>query len=92
MPLLNNDIVVIKINKMIEQIDSLLENKHQLLLDVSHELRSPLTRMQLLIEMLPDHKKNILLREEVHFLENMIDNLLLSDRPSSSRNLSAMDG
>ncbi len=69
-------------NKMITEINSLLENKHQLLLDVSHELRSPLARMQFLIEMMPDHKNNVKLREEVNFLEGMIDNLLLSDRLS----------
>ena len=33
-----------------------LKNKHQLLLEVSHELRSPLARMQLLLAMIPDHK------------------------------------
>ena len=70
------------INTMIEEINSLLENKHQLLLDVSHELRSPMARMQFLIEFLPEHKNNSKLREEINFLESMIDNLLLSDRLS----------
>ena len=77
-------------NIMIKDINSLLENKHQLLLEVSHELRSPLARMQFLIEMLPKHKNNTKLREEVNFLESMIDNLLLSDRlsmPYSTLNL-----
>ena len=69
-------------NKLIKEINSLLENKHQLLLDVSHELRSPMARMQLLIEMLPEHKNNTKLREEINFLENMLNNLLLSDRLS----------
>ena len=69
-------------NKMIREINVLLENKHQLLLEVSHELRSPLTRMHFLIEMLPNHKNIDKLREEVNFLEGMIDNLLLSDRLS----------
>ena len=69
-------------NKLIIEIDKLLENKHQLLLEVSHELRSPLARMQLLLEMLPEHKNITKLKEEVGFLEGMIDNLLLSDRLS----------
>ena len=67
---------------MIDEINLLLENKHQLLLEVSHELRSPLARMQLLIELIPEHKNTIKIREEVNFLESMIDNLLLSDRLS----------
>jgi signal transduction histidine kinase len=70
------------INQLIADINILLENKHQLLLEVSHELRSPLARMQLLIEMLPDHKNILKLKEEVKFLEGMISNLLLSDRLS----------
>ena len=69
-------------NQLIADINILLENKHQLLLEVSHELRSPLARMQLLIEMIPKHKNIIKLKEEVKFLEGMISNLLLSDRLS----------
>ena len=69
-------------NQLISDINILLENKHQLLLEVSHELRSPLARMQLLIEMLPEHKNTVKLKEEVKFLEGMISNLLLSDRLS----------
>ena len=69
-------------NKLISDIDHLLENKHQLLLEVSHELRSPLARMQLLIAMIPDHKNIKKLKVEIEFLEGMISNLLLSDRLS----------
>ena len=77
-------------NQLIEDINILLENKHQLLLEVSHELRSPLARMLLLIEMIPNHKNLTKLKEEVEFLEGMISNLLLSDRlsmPYSKLNL-----
>jgi len=69
-------------NKMIKEINTLLEGKHQLLLEVSHELKSPLARMQFLVEMIPKHKNSDKLKEEVVFLEGMIDNLLLSDRLS----------
>ena len=69
-------------NKLIREVNILLENKHQLLLEVSHELRSPLARMQFLVEMLPEHKNNLKLRREINLLEAMIDNLLLSDRLS----------
>ncbi len=69
-------------NKLISDINHLLENKHQLLLEVSHELRSPLARMQLLIAMIPDHKNIEKLKSEIECLEGMISNLLLSDRLS----------
>ena len=69
-------------NKMIKDIKSLLGQKQQLLLDVSHELRSPLARMRLLIEMIPEHKNQEKLIGEIIFLEGMISNLLLSDKLS----------
>jgi len=69
-------------NQLISDINVLLENKHQLLLEVSHELRSPLARMQLLVAMIPEHKNIDKLKEEIDFLEVMISNLLLSDRLS----------
>lgn len=70
------------INKLIYDIKSLLIKKQNLLADVSHELRSPLSRMQLLIEMLPAHKNTFRLRNEVRYLEQIISNLLLSDKLS----------
>ena len=63
---------------MIGDIRILLSQKQQLLLDVSHELRSPLARMRLLVEMLPNHKNRAGLVDEIIFLEGMISNLLLS--------------
>ena len=78
------DVAIHERNKIIakQDIDILLDNKHQLLLEVSHELRSPLARMQLLIAMIPEHKNLTKLKEEVEFLEGMIGNLLFSDRLS----------
>ena len=70
------------INKMIRDIKTLLNQKQQLLLDVSHELRSPLARIRLLTEMLPEHKNRNKLVDEVVFLEGMISNLLYSDKLS----------
>ena len=70
------------INKMILDIKSLLAQKQKLLLDVSHELRSPLARMRLIIEMIPEHNKKQKMIEEIIYLEGMISNLLLSDKLS----------
>ena len=41
-------------NEMTQRIRDMLQTKEQLLLDVSHELRSPLTRMKVALEFLPD--------------------------------------
>ena len=72
----------LSINKMIDDIKTLLSQKQRLLLDVSHELRSPLARMRLLIEMIPEHKNKHKMIDEVVFLEGMISNLLFSDKLS----------
>lgn len=68
------------INDMIVNIKSLLTQKQQLLSDISHELMSPLTRMRLLIELLPEHKNKVRINREIMNLRNMISNLLLSDK------------
>ena len=71
----------ISFNRLISEIKALIDQKHRLLLDVSHELKSPLARMLLLIEMIPENNKHIQeLREEISFLNDMISNLLLTDK------------
>jgi len=81
----------VSFNKLISDIKDLINQKHRLLLDVSHELKSPLARMLLLIEMIPAESKHIdSLREEISFLNDMISNLLLTDKldiPYSQLNL-----
>ena len=75
--------LTITINRLIKDIKKLLAQKNQLLLDVSHELRSPLARMKFLLEMMPNHKNMLKLNKEIDFLEELISNLLLSDRLSA---------
>ena len=71
----------VSFNKLISEIKELINQKHRLLLDVSHELKSPLTRMLLLIEMIPpENKQTQELKEEIAFLNDMISNLLLTDK------------
>ena len=79
------------INKMIKNIQSLLNQKQRLLSEVSHELMSPLTRIKLLIELFPEHKNKNRMEFEISNLKNIISNLLLSDKldvPYSKLNLS----
>jgi len=71
-----------EMNKMIKEIKDLLTRKQQLLSEVSHELLSPLARIRLLTEMLPEHKNKDRLANEVQFLKGMVTNLLMSDRLS----------
>jgi signal transduction histidine kinase len=84
----------ITFNKLISDIKNLIDEKHRVLLDVSHELKTPLTRMKLLLEMMPDHIKKTELKLEINFLNDVISNLLLSDKldiPYSKLNLKKLE-
>ena len=72
--------LTITFNKLTSEIKNLIEQKHRVLLDVSHELKTPLTRMRLMVEMMPDKGPTKELKEEIGFLNELISNLLLSDR------------
>ena len=72
------------INKMTEDINILVNQKQNLLIDVSHELKTPLTRLKFMVANinLDDiDKKNI--NREINFLKDMISNMLLSDKLST---------
>jgi signal transduction histidine kinase len=63
-------------NKMAEQIQQMLKAKDKLLLDVSHELRSPLGRMKVASEMVEDGSLKFSLKEDLHEMEFMVDEIL----------------
>lgn len=74
-------------NQMTEGIRQSLHSKEQLLYNVSHELRSPLTRMRLSVEFLPEGKQRQTLVEELSQMDAMIDELLESARLDSAHGL-----
>ncbi|MBS1518974.1 MAG: HAMP domain-containing histidine kinase [Bacteroidetes bacterium] len=64
------------INAMKEKISSMINSKESLLVDVSHELRSPLTRIKLACEFVEDEILKKKINEDVNELETMIKELL----------------
>ncbi|MBU3915012.1 HAMP domain-containing histidine kinase [bacterium] len=70
-------------NEMTAKIKHLLYSKEQLMLNVSHELRSPLTRMKIAIELLGDDSKKDGIAEDINQMESMISELLESARLES---------
>lgn len=64
------------INEMKDNISEMIKSKESLLIDVSHELRSPLTRIKLANEFIEDKKINSRIREDVKEMELMISELL----------------
>lgn len=70
-------------NRSAARIEELVQNQRDLLASVSHELRSPLTRLQLAVELLggdtrPDLRDRI--SKEIKELDGLIDELLLASR------------
>lgn len=72
-------------NTMTRRIRGMIEARDQLLLDVSHELRSPITRMKVALELLPEHEKKNNIRADLLEMELMIREILESERMKNSR-------
>jgi signal transduction histidine kinase len=70
-------------NHMAERLQHLIGSKDQMLLDVSHELRSPLTRMKVALEMAPDGALKESLAEDVVEMERMVTTILANARSQS---------
>ena len=63
-------------NAMTERIREMLKAKEQLLLDVSHEMRSPLARMKVALEFLPEGKSKNSIQSDLEEMEKMISDIL----------------
>ncbi len=72
-------------NRMASEIEQLLENRTTLFAGISHDLRSPITRMQLALEMLPADTDLALVTRLRRDLEEM--NQLISDTLDLARGL-----
>lgn len=70
-------------NRMAASVRDMVRSREQLLLDVSHELRSPLTRMRVGLEYVPEGKTRDQLAEEIVLMESMIGELLEDARLDS---------
>ncbi|MGA2403832.1 MAG: HAMP domain-containing sensor histidine kinase [Syntrophobacteraceae bacterium] len=70
-------------NWMAERLQHLIRSKDQILLDVSHELRSPLTRMRIALEMSPDGPLRESLAEDIREMDRMVTTILASARMQS---------
>ena len=70
-------------NRMAERISMMLSARKQLLLDVSHELRSPITRMKVALEMMPADSLRKNLEEDLLMLESMVTEILETSRLES---------
>jgi len=67
-------------NRMTERIRDMLHTKERLMLDVSHELRSPITRMKVALEFLPPSQAKDSLKSDIAEMETMINEILETAR------------
>ena len=71
-------------NHMTTRVRQMVQAREQLLLDVSHELRSPLTRMKVALEFVQEQTVREQLQRDVRELETMVTELLEAERLSST--------
>ena len=67
-------------NAMTKRIKEMIRARDQLLLDVSHELRSPITRMKVALEFIPEGKNKQSIQDDISEMEIMIAEILETER------------
>jgi signal transduction histidine kinase len=85
-PITNNDelgALSEAFNQMTAELKKMILAREQLLLDVSHELRSPITRAKLALEMMPDSPGKESINGDLKEMETMVTELLESERIKS---------
>jgi signal transduction histidine kinase len=74
-------------NQMVARVREMIGARDQLLLDVSHELRSPITRMKVALELLPESDVHARLAADVREMEMMVTELLELERLRDGRTI-----
>lgn len=71
------------VNHMADSLQSMLEAKRQLLLAISHELRTPITRAKLQLEFLDDGMVKEALGDDINEIDLLISDLIEAERLSN---------
>ena len=71
-------------NEMAQRVSEMIQTRDRLLLDVSHELRSPLTRMKVAAEFIQNEPAKEKMQQEIRELEMMVTELLETERLKSN--------
>ena len=67
-------------NEMTDRFRDMLHTKDQLLRDISHEMRTPLTRMKVALEFLPESQAKQSLQADIRDMEKMVTEILENAR------------
>ncbi len=79
--------LVASINNMADDIEKMLEAKRQMLLAISHELRSPITRARVSTELLEESTTKQRISADLHDMESLITELLEIERLNTRHNV-----
>jgi signal transduction histidine kinase len=79
--------LTVTFNGMVRRVREMVTARDRLLLDVSHELRSPLTRMKVALALLPEGDKRTRMEADVAEMETLISELLELERLRDGRAL-----
>ena len=74
-------------NKMVGRVKQMIQARDQLLLDVSHELRSPITRMKVALALLPEDENRTGMAADLTEMEIMVTELLELERLRDGRGI-----
>lgn len=78
-------------NSMAQNLENMLKDRDRLLADVSHELRSPITRIKVALEFNKDKQTAKTLRAEIAGMQAIITALLDTERLAAGANLEKIE-
>jgi len=79
------------INHMADSLQSMLEAKRQLLLAISHELRTPVTRAKLQLEFMENSELRENLSDDINEIDLLISDLIEAERLSTQHSALILD-
>lgn len=68
------------VNKMADNIELMLEAKQQMLLAISHELRTPITRARLALSLMEESSSTESIEDDLKEMESLVQELLETER------------
>ncbi|WP_088331162.1 HAMP domain-containing sensor histidine kinase [Lacimicrobium sp. SS2-24] len=75
------------LNRMASELKARFEAKNDLLMSVSHEVRTPLGRMKVWLAMLDENEVSAKLSREIDLVDTLVDQLLESERLEKGANI-----
>lgn len=76
--------VINKFNTMADNLESLITSRTQFLSDISHELRTPISKAKISLEMIEENKYSNILKRSISHIDELTNELLELERLNSN--------